>query len=287
MSYILSLQSHVAYGYVGNCVASFVLQRMGYEVIRINTVQFSNHSGYGNLYGDIMSLQHLERVFEGLDNYQCLDNIKAVITGYIGDSSLGIVLKKWLQIIQHNNPSLIYCCDPVVGDIGRGVYVKDGVADFFINEASAVSNIMTPNHFELSYLTGIDCSNIDQILFACNILHNKGVEIVLVTSVLLAEENLNNEISMVLSSDLGVFKISTPKLDMGVAITGAGDMTASIFLADYLKTNDGKLSLELTATKVFQIFEQTKLANRRELALIQAQNFINAQDIKFIAEQIC
>jgi pyridoxine kinase len=286
MAHILSLQSHVAYGYVGNCVATFVLQRMGHEVIRVNTVQFSSHSGYGKLYGDIMSLEHIEKIFLGLQEYNFLNDIQAVVTGYMGDKSLGDVLVKWLSQIRQINPNLIYCCDPVIGDIDRGVYVKDGVGDFFKQNAARLSNIMTPNHFELSYLTGINCDNIVSVIDACNILHKQGVGIVLVTSLLLPQDN-PNEISMLISSSSkGVFKISTPKLQMPIAVTGAGDMTSAIFLSSYLNTRDEKLSLELTTTKVFSIFEKTLEAKRRELALVQEQNCLSSNDVKFIAHKI-
>ncbi len=286
MSYILSLQSHVAYGYVGNCVATFVLQRMGHEVIRINTVQFSSHSGYGKLYGDIMSLEHIEKIFSGLQEYNFLNDIKAVVTGYMGDKSLGEVLVKWLSQIREINPNLIYCCDPVIGDIDRGIYVKDGVGDFFKENAARLSNIMTPNHFELSYLTGLNCDSLVSVIDACNILHKQGVGIVLVTSLLLPQDN-PNEISMLISSSSrGVFKISTPKLPMPIAVTGAGDMTSAIFLSSYLDTKDEKLSLELTATKVFSIFEKTLEAERRELALVQAQDILTKSEVEFHSQKI-
>lgn len=285
MANILSMQSHVAYGYVGNCAATFVLQRMGYEVIRVNTVQFSAHSGYGKIFGDVMSLEHIDTVFTGLKELGVLDNIQALLTGYIGDKALGEILVKWLQYIKTQNPELIYCCDPVIGDVGRGIFVKDGVGDFFRSNAAKLGNIITPNHFELAYLVQTEVRTIEDAISACALLHNQGVEIVLVTS-LMVDGLPDHLIQMLVSSKQGVFVISTPRLPMPISVTGSGDMTTAIFLASFLETKDIKSSLEQTATKVFRIFEATRATQSRELALISAQSSLVADDIEFIAQQL-
>lgn len=285
MSNILSLQSHVAYGYVGNCVATFVLQRMGHEVVKINTVQFSNHSGYGKIFGDVMSLEHIDTIFTGLKELKVLDNIQGVLTGYMGDKALGGVLLKWLKYIKDSNPDVIYCCDPVIGDIGRGVFVKEGVGEFFRDNAARFGDIVTPNHFELSYLMKEEVRTIEDAIKACNILHRQGAKVVLVTS-LLVDGISEDIIQMLVIGKQGVFVISTPKLPMPIPVNGAGDMTAAIFLASFLATKDVKISLEQTATKVYRIFEQTLLSGRRELALIQGQDHLLLNDIQFEATNI-
>ncbi len=271
MANILSMQSHVAYGYVGNRAAVFPLQRLGHEVTAINTVQFSNHTGYGEWTGDIMPLDHIERIFEGLDKRQALKNLNAVLTGYLGTAELGQTLLKWLKCIKQENPQLIYCCDPVMGDVGRGIFVREGVPEFFKELASHVATIMTPNQFELQLLTGVEINTLKDAIKACDILHRQGVSIILVTS-LTRLEGKPEEIEMLLSSNEGHFLIATPRLAMPIPLNGSGDATTALFLGHYLESNNLKFSLEKTTASIFALFESTLHHHRRELDLIGGQN---------------
>jgi pyridoxine kinase len=146
---ILSIQSHVAYGYVGNRAAVFPLQRMGYDVIAINTVQFSNHTGYGEWRGDVFSPDHIQDILEGIDKRGV--KIDALLTGYLGDAAIGQTI---LNAIDHFNIPL-WLCDPVMGDVGRGFFVHKDIPDFFKEKAARRAAIMKPNQFELNALTGM------------------------------------------------------------------------------------------------------------------------------------
>ncbi len=273
MANILSLQSHVAYGYVGNRAATFPLQILGHEVITINTVQFSNHTGYGYWTGDIMTIEHIEKIFEGLAKQGILANLDAVLTGYLGDKALGEVLLKWLGKIRERNPNLIYCCDPVIGDINRGIFVRPGVPEFFREQAIDEATILTPNQFELAELTSVAIKTLADAKEACRILHSRGVNYVLVTSLTHANTQPDS-IEMLLSTKDKNYIVSTPRLKMPIEPNGSGDMTAAIFLAKYLDTRNLEESLAHTASAVYAVFEKTRELNRRELALIQAQTEI-------------
>lgn len=270
MANILSMQSHVTYGYVGNRAAVFPLQRLGHEVIAINTVQFSNHTGYGEWTGDIMPLDHIERIFEGLNHRHALDHLDAVLTGYLGTAELGETLLKWLALIKQHNRDVIYCCDPVMGDVGRGIFVREGVPEFFKELAIHAATIMTPNQFELQLLTGIEINTLKDALHACKLLHEKGVKIILLTSLMRLDGNPEN-IEMLLSSSEGNYLIATPHLQMPMPINGSGDATTAIFLGHYLINHDLKLSLEKTAASIYALFESTLQQRQRELDLIGSQ----------------
>ncbi|RTL13346.1 MAG: pyridoxal kinase PdxY [Neisseriaceae bacterium] len=285
MANILSLQSHVAYGYVGNRAAVFPLQRLGHEVVAINTVQFSNHTGYGSWTGDIMTVEHIDKIFTGLDQQGMLRHIDGILTGYLGDSVLGEVLLNWLQKLRVVNPQLIYCCDPVIGDIGRGVFVKSGVPEFFRDQALSHATILTPNQFELTHLTGIEISTLADAKEACRILHNRGAKQILVTS-LTRDDADSSQIEMLLSTKDEAYLVATPRLEMPIAPNGSGDMTAAIYLAKYLETRDLKQSLEHTAAALFATFDQTLKLARRELAIIQSQNELVQPKKWFKAQQV-
>lgn len=279
------MQSHVAFGYVGNKAAVFPMQRLGNEVITINTVQFSNHTGYGSWTGDIMSIDHIDKIFTGLQDRGALDNLDAVLTGYLGDKVLGEVLLKWLDVIKKHNPNVIYCCDPVIGDVGRGVFVRPGVPEFFAKQALPHVAILTPNQFELTYLTGIEINTLEDAKTACNILHDKGVQTVLVTS-LTRQESSEDVIEMLISNKKSSYLVSTPRLPMPIAPNGSGDMTAAMFLAKYLESKDLKTSLEHTAAAIYAVFTKTLEMQQRELAIISAQDELINPCVKFEALRI-
>lgn len=285
MANILSMQSHVAYGYVGNRAAVFPLQRLGHEVIAINTVQFSNHTGYGEWTGNIMPLEHIESIFEGLEKRHILQQLDAVLTGYLGEAALGETLLKWLRLMRQHRPNLLYCCDPVMGDVGRGIFVREGVPEFFKELAVHAATIMTPNQFELQLLTGIEVNTLKDARTACQILHKQGVKIILLTSLMRLDGD-PQQIEMLVSAAADCFLIATPRLAMPVPVNGSGDATTALFLAHYLESGNLKLSLEQTSASIFAIFQTTLSKHRRELDLIKGQAQWIAPAMQFTAVKL-
>lgn len=272
MKKILSIQSHVAYGYVGNKAAVFPLQRMGFDVSSINTVQFSNHTGYGYWGGDVLEADHIRRVVDGLDRLGALDQFDALLTGYAGSQDICQVL---LSTYQRMKPDAIWVCDPVMGDVERGFFVKEGIPEFFKNEGTLSAKVMTPNFFELEYLTGTHISSPAEIKGACRVLHDKGVQVVLVTSVMADNAASPSSISMVLSHvDGETYIVDTPYLPIIPAPNGAGDCTAAILAGLILDGLPLKDVLGQLAARIYGIFTATHLAGTRELALIKGQNEI-------------
>lgn len=280
---ILSLQSHVAYGYVGNRAAVFPLQRLGFDVITINTVQFSNHTGYGSWKGDIFSADHIKGLIQGLRERDVLKDIKAVLSGYLGAADLGHIVTDTVKEIRNINPDTLYCCDPVMGDVGRGMFVKTDIPPFFRDHVTPLSTILTPNQFELSWLTGIDIETLDDAVRACRAIIAQGTKIVLLTS-LLHDKTPDDQIEMLVVTAKGnAFTIATPRLPFDISPNGSGDATAALFLGHYMKTGGVKAALENTATAIFAVFEATKKRGQRELALIDAQDQLLASPALFTA----
>lgn len=283
MKTILSIQSHVAYGYVGNRAAAFPLQAMGHEVIAVNTVQFSNHTGYGRWAGQVFGPDHIADVLGGLRDLGALNHVGAVLSGYLGDARLGGAVMEAVQTIRARNPDLVYCCDPVMGDVGRGLFVAAGIPEFFRDEALPMAGILTPNLFELSLLTGCEIAGNIDALRACRTLHERGAGTVLVTSLETADTPAGT-IQMMASTASGeCWILTTPRLPLDPAPNGAGDMTAALFTGHVLNGASVKQALERTAGSVFTVFEKTKALGRRELALIQAQDSFRAPPARFYA----
>lgn len=269
MKQILSIQSHVAFGYVGNRAAVFPLQRLGHDVIAINTVQFSNHTGYGDWTGDVFSAEHVEKVLAGLEKRGVLEKVEGLLTGYLGDPAIGEII---LSTLQKLSPSVTWLCDPVMGDVGRGFFVKDGIPQYFKSRALPHARIITPNQFELDYLAGMTIKTLEDARNACREIHEAGPETILLTS-LIHDETRDDEIQMLASSKSGAqYLVTTPRLPLDPAPNGAGDCTAALFLAHSLNGLPLDQSLSKTAASVFALFEETMKAGSRELAMIKAQD---------------
>ncbi|MFL5148220.1 MAG: pyridoxal kinase, partial [Microvirga sp.] len=152
---ILSIQSHVAYGHVGNAAAVFPMQRLGVEVWPIHTVQFSNHTGYGAWTGRVFDGATIAELVEGIAARGVLAHCDGVLSGYMGSAEIGIAILAAVARVREANPGALYCCDPVIGDIGRGVFVRPGIPEFMRDKALPAADIVTPNQFELDFLSGL------------------------------------------------------------------------------------------------------------------------------------
>ena len=283
MKHILSIQSHVASGYVGNRSAVFPLQRLGCEVSFINTVQFSNHTGYTEWSGDIFTPAHIQDVINGLWQHGTLAKIDATLSGYQGSASLGKIIIETVSKLKQQHSTLLYCCDPVIGDVESGIYVLPETAQFIKNHAIKFADIITPNQFELAYLSGHSIDSFEDAMAACKQLHRLGPKIILVTSLLC---NDTDNISMLVSTENKMWSTTTPRFKFTNNPSGSGDATAAIFLAKYLQTHDVVVALEHTTAALYAIFSITHAANRYELQLIQAQDEIVSPQQPFIAKQV-
>ncbi|MBP1849987.1 pyridoxal kinase PdxY [Rhizobium halophytocola] len=269
MKQILSIQSHVAFGYVGNRAAVFPLQRLGHEVTAINTVQFSNHTGYGEWTGEVFSAAHIEAVIDGLGARGVLDRTDALLTGYLGDPAVGDII---LALRERLPEKAVWLCDPVMGDVGRGFFVRPGIPDYFRDRALSRATIITPNQFELEYLTGRTITTLDDARMAARAAHEMGPDTVLLTS-LIHEDTKSDEIQMLASSASGAqYLVTTPLLPLDPAPNGAGDCTSALFLAHLLSDASLDQALSKTASSILALFEKTMALKRRELNLIGAQD---------------
>jgi pyridoxine kinase len=286
---VLSIQSHVVYGHAGNSAAVFPLQRLGREVWAVNTVEFSNHTGYKAWRGEALSSTLVEDLVLGLEERDVLKNCEAVLSGYLGDPSTGRAIIAAVKKVRSHAPGALYCCDPVMGDVGRGFYVKPEIPGIFKSEVIPLADIITPNQFELDALSGMETETLEGVLKAVELLHHAGPGIVLVTSLRTgAPRTGQNEIGMLVSNGRECFRISTPELyfENSTSMAGSGDLTTSVFLSRYLETGDIKQTLELTAASVYGIMEATHQAKSRELLLIAAQEALASPATKFRAEKL-
>src|SRR6478735_1311327 len=161
---ILSIQSSVAYGHVGNSAAVFPLQRLGHEVWPVLTVHFSNHTGYGEWRGPLLAAEDVREVIAGIGDRGVLGEADAVLSGYQGDPAVGGIILDTVARVKELNPEAVYCCDPVMGDVGRGMFVRPGIPELMRDTVLPQADIVTPNHFELDFLAGRQTSTLADVL---------------------------------------------------------------------------------------------------------------------------
>jgi pyridoxine kinase len=265
MPTVLSVQSRVAYGHVGNAAAVFPLQCLGVEAWALDTVAFSNHTGHGKWRGDVVAAETVATLFEGIADLGVLPSIDAVLSGYIGTAETGAVLLDIVGRVKAANPRAVFCCDPVIGDTDTGSYVREGVAEFFRDAALPLADIVTPNRFELEYLTGQTVGDLREAAEAAASLRAQGPETVLLTSLSLVPEHL----TMLASGEAGVWTVETPRLP--VELNGCGDVTAALFLGRLLQGASLAEALSRTAASMFAVIETTVRLGRYELALVAAR----------------
>jgi pyridoxine kinase len=280
---ILSIQSSVAYGHVGNSAAVFPLQRMGFEVWPVNTVHFSNHTGYGQWRGTVLPAEDVAGIVRGIEDRGVLSDCDAVLSGYMGDASLGEVVVGPAGRVKGHNPKAVYCCDPVMGDAGRGFFVRPGIPEFIKGVAVPVADVITPNQFELEFLTGVEVGDLDDALGAADEAKRLGPETVLTTSLRRTDAPVDT-IEMLAVSGEGAWLVGTPLL--ALEINGAGDATAALFLAHLLRGETVAQALSMTASAVHAVLEETHRRGSREMTLVPAQQSIVDPPRRFEPRQV-
>ncbi|MEV6847117.1 pyridoxal kinase PdxY [Actinoplanes sp. NPDC051411] len=280
---VLSIQSAVAYGHVGNSAAVFPLQRIGVEVVAVPTVNFSNHTGYGAWRGPLIPPADVAEILLGVQERGVFPRIDVVLSGYQGGVGIGDVIVDAVRRVKAVNPSALYACDPVMGNAKSGCFVAPEIPDLLRDRVVPVADIITPNQFELGFLTGTEPVSLESTLASVDLARAMGPSTVLVTSVE-RPDRADDTIEMLAVDGAGAWLVSTPHLPFKA--NGSGDVTAALFTAHYVATGDAAAALERTASSVFDLMETTYRSGERELQLVEAQEFYATPRLQFKARQV-
>jgi pyridoxal kinase len=265
---VLSIQSAVAYGHVGNSAAVFPLQRIGVEVLPVYTVNFSNHTGYGAWKGPLIPPADVAAVIEGVEERGVFPQLDVVLSGYQGSAGIADVVIDAVGRVKAANPTAIYACDPVMGNAKSGCFVAPEIPVLLRERVVPVADVITPNQFELGFLTGTEPLTIDDTLRSVELARAMGPSTVLVTSVERPDRE-PDRIEMMVVDDAGAWIVQTPLLPMKA--NGSGDVTAALFTAHYRQTGEAATALARTASSVFALLENTLASGERELQLVESQ----------------
>ncbi len=280
---ILSIQSAVAYGHVGNSAAVFPLQRIGVEVLPVYTVNFSNHTGYGAWRGPLIAPEDVREVITGIEERGVLGEVDAVLSGYQGGEGIGDVIIDAVARVKAANPNAVYACDPVMGNAKSGCFVAPAIPELLRDRVVPVADIITPNQFELGYLTGTSPDTLESTLASVDAARAMGPRTVLVTSVE-RPDRPEGTIEMLAVDDHGAWIVQTPQLPMKA--NGSGDVTAALFTAHYVRTGSAAEALRKTVSSVFDLLALTLESGERELQLVEAQEFYAHPREQFAVTQV-
>ena len=278
----LSIQSSVAYGHVGNSAAVFPLQRMGHEVWPVFTVHFSNHTGYGEWRGPLLAPSDVADVITGIEERGVLGQVDGVLSGYQGSADIAEVILDAVARVRAANPRASYTCDPVMGNAKSGCFVHPDIPPLIRERVVPQADVITPNQFELGFLTGTEPATLDEILVSADLARKMGPSTVLVTSVERSDRPADT-IEMLAVTDQGAWIVQTPLL--GLKANGSGDVTSALFTAHLLET-DAPTALGRTTASVYALLDETLRSGERELRIVAAQDAFANPPTTFEVRQI-
>ena len=280
---ILSIQSAVAYGHVGNSAAVFPLQRIGVEVLPVYTVNFSNHTGYGAWRGPLIAPDDVRDVITGIQERGVLPEIDVVLSGYQGGEGIADVILDAVARVKDANPAAVYACDPVMGNANSGCFVAPAIPELLRHRVVPAADIITPNQFELGFLTGTTPDTLESTLASADAARALGPSTVLVTSVARPDREPGT-IEMLAVDDSGAWIVATPLLPMKA--NGSGDVTAALFTAHYRETGSAATALARAVSSVYDLLALTHESGGRELRLVEAQEFYANPRLQFDVRRV-
>ena len=268
---ILSIQSAVVYGHVGNSAAVFLLQRLGFEVWPLDTVSFSNHPGYPTVRGRVVPAAEVRALLAGLAERGVLARCDAVLSGYLGEPDTAAVVLEAVTRVKAARPGALFCCDPVMGDVEKGLYVAAALPALFRERLVPAADIVTPNTVELEHLTGLPVGTEAEALAAAEAVRRRGPGIVVVTGL---RQPPGRSLATIAVADAGAWIARTAYRDRPAY--GAGDAFAALFLGAYLRHRQAPRALALAVGAMEAIFDASEALASTELAIVAAGDQVAA-----------
>ena len=272
---VISIQSQVAYGHVGNSAATFPMQLHGIDVIAVPTTLLSNRPGYPTIRGRVIEAQLVSDLLLGIEERGAVDTSSMILTGYLGSAEIAAVIADFVARAKARNPKLIYCCDPVLGDRDRGLFVKADIPPLVRDRLCPLADIITPNHFEFEWLCGARTTTIDQMIAQAQTLLARGPLTIVVTSAEL-EDTAHDEIETlaVERTEDGVktWRVRTPKLP--ISPSGTGDLFAALLVSARSTGADTPEALGRAASAIYAVLERTALRGTEEMRIVESADLL-------------
>jgi pyridoxine kinase len=280
---VISIQSQVAYGHVGNSAAVFPMQLHGIDVIAVPTTLLSNRPGYSTIRGRVLEAELVADLLDGIEERGAVDAASMILSGYLGSAEIAAVVASFVARARARNPALRYACDPVLGDRDRGLFVRAEIPPLVRDCLIPLADLITPNHFEFEWLTGQSAATIDQMTRAARALIRRGPSTVVVTSAELANTP-EAEIESLAIEASQAWRVRTPKLP--ISPNGTGDLFAALFASARLQEGNTPDALSHAASAIFAVLERTALRGTEEMRIVESGELLLHPKRSFKAEPV-
>jgi pyridoxine kinase len=268
---VISIQSQVAFGHVGNSAAVFPMQMHGIDVMAVPTTLLSNRPGYPSIRGRVLDAQLVADLLRGIEERGAVDSCETILSGYLGSPEIAAVVADFVTRAKARNPKLTYCCDPVLGDRDRGLFVQADIPPLVRDRLCPLADIIIPNHFEFEWLCGAKATTLDQVIGAAQALMARGPSTVIVTSAEL-EDTPDGEIETVAIEKSGegikAWRVRTPKLP--ISPSGTGDLFAALFVAARVRGSRTPDALGHAVSAIFAVLERTRAHGTVEMRIVES-----------------
>ena len=270
---VISIQSQVAYGHVGNSAAVFPMQMLGIDVMAVPTTLFSNRPRYPTIRGRILDAGLVADLLVGLEERGAVDSCKVILSGYLGSPKIAEVVAAFVARAMKGNPTLIYCCDPVMGDADHGLFVERGLPELFRDRLCPIANIITPNQFELEWLRNTKIDSTHDLVIAARLLSEPASSTIVVTGVHLSHTR-EDEINTFAVEGSAVWSVTTPKLP--IAPSGTGDLFAALLVSSLIRGSTTPFAMSEAVSATFAVIDQTAAAGSQEMRIIESASCLSS-----------
>ena len=277
---VISIQSQVAYGHVGNSAAVFPMQMHGIDVIAVPTTLLSNRPGYPTVRGRVLEAQLVADLLRGIEERGAVDNCRMILSGYLGSAEIAAVVADFVARAKARNPALLYACDPVLGDRDRGLFVDADIPPLVRDRLCPLADIITPNHFEFEWLSGTKATTTAQMIEAARALMARGPSTVVVTSAEL-QDTPDGEIETVAVERTSAWRVGTAKLP--ISPSGTGDLFAALFAAARVLGKATPEALGHAASAIFAVLELTAARGTEEMRIVESARHLTHPTRRFHA----
>jgi pyridoxine kinase len=264
---VISIQSQVAFGHVGNSAAVFPLQMHGIDVVAVPTTLLSNRPGYPTIRGRVLDAPLVADLLLGVEERGAVETCNMILSGYLGSPEIAEVVAEFVTRARARNPTLRYCCDPVLGDRDRGLFVQKDIPPLVRDRLCPLADIITPNHFEFEWLCGTKATTTDQAIEQAQALLARGPSTVVVTSTEL-RDTPDGEIETLAIERSQAWRVRTPKLP--ISPNGTGDLFAALLVAARVQGKDTPEALGHAASAIFAVLERTAARGTEEMRIVES-----------------
>lgn len=268
---VISIQSLVAFGHVGNSAAVFPMQMHGIDVIAVPTTLLSNRPGYPTLRGRVLEAQLVADLLAGIEERGAIEASQMILSDYLGSAEIAAVVADFVARAKSRNRALRYCLDPVLGDRDRGLFVKADIPPLVRDRLCPLADIITPNHFEFEWLCGREARTTEEMIAQAKMLASRGPSTVIVTSAELADtpEGQIETLAIEKSRDTAkAWRVRTPKLP--ISPNGTGDLFAALYVAASVLGVDTPDALGAAASAIFAVLERTAARGTEEMRIVES-----------------